>query len=84
MKKLTSIFLSAAMLLSAPISSMPFDAIQAELPVCAADAAVSHIWDGTADTSWYDEEETSFEISTPEELAGLVEFWSRNRSERPL
>ena len=74
MKKLTSIVLSAAMLLSAPISSMPFEAIHAELSVCAADAAVSHIWDGTADTSWYDEEETSFEISTPEELAGLVEL----------
>ena len=40
----------------------------------AKDNADIHIWDGTADTSWYDEEETSFEISTPEELAGLVEL----------
>ena len=30
------------------------------------------IWDGTADISWYDASETSFDISTPEQLAGLA------------
>ena len=30
------------------------------------------IWDGTSDISWYDASETSFDISTPEQLAGLA------------
>ncbi|MBR7083563.1 MAG: Ig domain-containing protein, partial [Oscillospiraceae bacterium] len=34
--------------------------------------AAENIWDGTADTSWYDAEETEFHISTPQQLAGLV------------
>ncbi len=28
-------------------------------------------WDGTADISWYDASQTSFDISTPEQLAGI-------------
>ena len=32
------------------------------------------IWDGKADTSWYDETSTEFEISTAEQLAGLAEL----------
>ena len=32
------------------------------------------IWDGTADTEWYDETSTEFEISTAEQLAGLAEL----------
>ncbi len=30
------------------------------------------IWDGTVDTSWYDATQTSFDISTPQELAGVA------------
>jgi hypothetical protein len=32
------------------------------------------IWDGTADVSWYDASETSFDISTPEQLAGVAQL----------
>ena len=32
------------------------------------------IWDGTADTSWYNETSTEFEISTAKQLAGLAEL----------
>ena len=32
------------------------------------------IWDGTADTSWYNETSTKFEISTAEQLAGLAKL----------
>ena len=32
------------------------------------------IWDGTADTSWYNETSTEFEISTAEQLAGLAKL----------
>ena len=32
------------------------------------------IWDGTADVSWYDASETSFDIYTPEQLAGVAQL----------
>ena len=31
-------------------------------------------WDGTADTSWYNDEDTEFVITTAEQLAGLAEL----------
>jgi len=32
------------------------------------------VWDGTADVSWYDATQTSFDISTPEQLAGVAQL----------
>ena len=32
------------------------------------------VWDGTADISWYDATQTSFDISTPEQLAGVAQL----------
>jgi len=32
------------------------------------------IWDGTADTDWYSEDETKFTISTAEQLGGLADL----------
>ena len=32
------------------------------------------VWDGTADISWYDASQTSFDISTPEQLAGVAQL----------
>lgn len=32
------------------------------------------IWNGTADISWYDATESSFDISTPEQLAGVAQL----------
>ncbi len=32
------------------------------------------VWDGTADTSWYNETDTEFHIKTAEQLAGLAEL----------
>ncbi|MDR3001625.1 MAG: hypothetical protein LBU89_10200 [Fibromonadaceae bacterium] len=32
------------------------------------------IWDGTADTDWYNSSDTKFTITTPEQLAGLAEL----------
>ena len=32
------------------------------------------IWDGTADITWYDASQTTFDISTPEQLAGLAQL----------
>ena len=32
------------------------------------------VWDGTADVTWYDASQTSFDISTPEQLAGLAQL----------
>lgn len=44
------------------------------LPADNSASAETEIWDGTYDTSWYDEEETELHISTAEELAGLAEL----------
>ena len=35
-------------------------------------AQAQTVWNGTADVSWYDATETSFDISTPEQLAGVA------------
>ena len=40
----------------------------------AAPLSAQSIWDGTADISWYDASETSFDISTPEQLAGVAQL----------
>ena len=38
------------------------------------------VWDGTADISWYDGSQTSFDISTPEQLAGLAQLVNNGTS----
>ncbi|MDR0515586.1 MAG: hypothetical protein LBH25_00905 [Fibromonadaceae bacterium] len=37
-------------------------------------ASAPAIWDGTADTDWYSEEETEFTINTAEQLGGLADL----------
>lgn len=37
-------------------------------------------WDGTADASWYDENETEFHLSTPAQLAGLSELTAQGQT----
>ena len=32
------------------------------------------VWDGTSDTSWYNQTDTEFHIKTAEQLAGLAEL----------
>lgn len=45
------------------------------LPVSAEETAEAvHIWDGTADLSWFDAEETELEIATPEALFGYAKL----------
>ena len=38
------------------------------------------IWDGTADTSWYNATSTKFEISTAEQLAGLAKLVNNGKN----
>ena len=38
----------------------------------AAPVSAQTVWDGTTDISWYDANQTSFDISTPEQLAGVA------------
>jgi len=38
------------------------------------------VWNGSADISWYNEEEKEFIITTPEQLAGLFKLVSRGNS----
>ena len=43
------------------------------VPMMSGDAdAATDAWDGTADTSWYDDTSTEFTLKTAEELAGLA------------
>ena len=38
------------------------------------------IWDGSADITWYDASQSSFDISTPEQLAGLAQLVNNGTS----
>jgi hypothetical protein len=40
----------------------------------AAPVSAQTVWDGTSDISWYDDGQTSFDISTPEQLAGVAQL----------
>ena len=40
----------------------------------AAPLSAQTVWDGTADITWYDATQTSFDLSTPEQLAGLAQL----------
>ena len=42
------------------------------LPSAAFAAETMDTWDGTADTSWYDENETEFHLKTAKQLAGMA------------
>ena len=42
------------------------------LSFVAVPLSAQTIWDGTADITWYDDTQTDFDISTPEQLAGLA------------
>ena len=55
--------LTAVLLAFAMSVLMPAQRVQAQT-----------IWDGTADITWYDASQTSFDISTPEQLAGVAQL----------
>ena len=40
----------------------------------AAPVSAQTVWDGTADITWYDATQTTFDISTPEQLAGVAQL----------
>ena len=44
------------------------------LPTAAFAAETMDTWDGTADTSWYDENETEFHLKTAKQLAGMAKL----------
>ena len=48
------------------------------LPSAAFAAETMDTWDGTADTSWYDENETEFHLQTAEQLAGMAKLVNDN------
>ena len=67
MKKLTAILLTFAIAVT-------------EFVVPASAATKTKIWNGKADTSWYTGKKTSYDISTPEELAGLSKLVNSGKS----
>ena len=48
--------------------------VMALVPMTAFAADTTDSWDGTADTSWYDENETEFHLQTAEQLAGMAKL----------
>ena len=48
------------------------------LPATVFAANEVDTWDGTVDTSWYDESETEFHLQTAEQLAGMAELLEQN------
>ena len=48
--------------------------VMALVPMTAFAAGTTDSWDGTADTSWYDENETKFHLQTAEQLAGMAKL----------
>lgn len=48
------------------------------VPITAFAADTMDTWDGTADTSWYDENKTEFHLQTAEQLAGMAKLINDN------
>ena len=48
--------------------------VMALVPMTAFAADTMDTWDGTADTSWYDENKTEFHLQTAEQLAGMAKL----------
>ena len=48
------------------------------LPSAAFAAETMDTWDGTADTSWYDENKTEFHLQAAEQLAGMAKLVNDN------
>lgn len=75
MKKHIKAIVSLALAVGMLFSAVPTTFISSGVVTAAnadADTEEVHIWDGTSDVSWYDDEDTEFHISTPEQLAGLA------------
>lgn len=67
MKNLTSIILAFAIAVTAFV--IPAEA-----------ASKTKVWNGKSDTSWYTGKKTSYDIDTPEELAGLSKLVNSGKS----
>ena len=52
--------------------------VMALVPMTAFAADTMDTWDGTADTSWYDENKTEFHLQTAEQLAGMAKLVNDN------
>ena len=52
--------------------------VMALVPLTAFAADTMDTWDGTADTSWYDENKTEFHLQAAEQLAGMAKLVNDN------
>ena len=52
--------------------------VMALVPMTAFAEDTMDTWDGTADTSWYDENKTEFHLQTAEQLAGMAKLVNDN------
>lgn len=54
--------------------------IKSNTSLTAIAAEKIEVWDGTIDTSWYDDDDVKFHIRTPQEFAGLSELINSGKS----
>lgn len=52
--------------------------VMALVPMTAFAEDTMDTWDGTADTSWYDENKTEFHLQAAEQLAGMAKLVNDN------
>ncbi len=79
MKKWLAVLMTIAMCAVPVMGTIPAD-VSAPLSAYAEGTAVPSdvpTWNGKSDHSWYDESESEFHLTTPEEFAGLMEIGSQ-------
>lgn len=79
MKKWLAVLMTIAMCAVPVMGTIPAD-VSAPLSAYAEGTAVPSdvpAWSGKSDHSWYDESESEFHLTTPEEFAGLMELGSQ-------
>ncbi len=71
LKKIIGLFTALTMCFGVTGDLLNFDGLLSEREIVNAEDGIE-IWDGSSDTSWYDEGEEELHISSAEELAGLI------------
>ena len=77
MKRIVSLIVVCSLLIA--VVNTPFLGIINEYKVHAAKSKVK-VWSGEADTSWFTDDKTSYDIYTAEELAGLCKLVEKGHS----
>ena len=80
MKKIVSLIVVCSLLVAIVFTPITFPGLVNEYQVKAAKSKKVKVWSGEADTSWFTDDKTSYDIYTAEELAGLAQLVNRGHS----